>query len=164
MLLFENESLFKDSFGLISFLLHAPLKQTAGVGFWLLQLELHSLGLHWVEIHDAGYTTLAWISIGSRNFLPVACLVLIVEFPAVWHLATAPRLVVVPIYGTGLDLLALREGVGNPFCGVLLWPPVDVWDRTVVFIGRNQSVGDTALGWHWRREFYLSLCSESCRS
>lgn len=33
MLLFENESLFKDSFGLISFLLHAPLKQTAGVGF-----------------------------------------------------------------------------------------------------------------------------------
>ena len=145
-------------------LLHAPLKQTAGVGFWLLQLEFHSLGLHWVEIHDAGYTTLAWISIGSRNFLPVACLVLIVELPAVWHLTTTPRLVVVPIYGAGLDLLALREGVGNPLCGVLLWPPVDVWDRTVVLIGRNQSVGDTALGWYRRREFYLSLCCESCRS
>ena len=83
------------------------------MSFWLLQLELYSLGLHWVEIHDAGYTTLAWISIGSRNFLPVACLVLIVELPAVWHLATAPWLVVVPIYGAGLDLLALREGVGN---------------------------------------------------
>ena len=92
----------------LAFLLYAPFEETAGVGFWLLQLELHSLGLHWVEIYDAGYTTLAWISIGSRNFLPVTCLVLIVELPAVWHLATTPRLVVVPIYGAGLDLLALR--------------------------------------------------------
>ena len=145
-------------------LLHAPLKQTAGQSFWLLQFELYSLGLHWVEIHDAGYTTLAWISIGSWNFLPVACLVLIVELPVVWHLTTTPWLVVVPIYGAGLDLLALWEGVGNPLCGVLLWPPVDVWDRTVVLIGRNQSVGNAALGWYRRREFYLSLCCESCRS
>ena len=80
------------------------------------------------------------------------------------EIATAPWLVVVPIYGAGLDLLALREGVGNPLCSVLLRPPVDVWDRTVVLIGRNQSVGNAALGWHWRREFYLSLCGESCRS
>ena len=145
-------------------LLHAPLKQTAGQSLWLLQFELHSLGLHWVEIHDAGYTSLAWISIGSWNFLPVACLVLIVELPAVWYLATAPWLVVVPIYGAGLDLLALREGVGNPLCGVLLWPPVDVWDRTVVLIGWHQTICNTALCWHWRREFYLSLCGESCRS
>ena len=145
-------------------LFHAPLEKTAGMGLWLLLFELHSLGLHWVEIHDAGYTTLAWISIGSWNFLPVACLVLIVELPAVWHLATAPWLVVVPIYGAGLDLLALREGVGNPLCGVLLWPPVDVWDRTVVLIGWHQTICNTALGWHWRREFYLSLCCESCRS
>ena len=112
----------------------------------------------------SGYTTLAWISIGSWNFLPITCLVLIVELPAVWHLATAPWLVVVPIYGAGLDLLALWEGVGNPLCSVLLWPPVDVWDRAVVLIGWNQSVGDAALGRHWRREFYLSLCCESCRS
>ena len=79
------------------------------MGLWLLQFELHSLGLHWVEIHDAGYTSLAWISIGSWNFLPVASLVLIVELPAVWYLATAPWLVVVPIYGAGLDLLARSE-------------------------------------------------------
>ena len=127
-------------------LFHTPFKQTAGMGFWLLQLKLHRLGLHWVEIYHAGYPLLARIGIGTLHLLPVAGSILVVKFPTVWYLATAPWLVIIPIYGAALYLLCLWECVGNPLCGVLLWPPVNVWNGTVVFIDWNQTVCNAALG------------------
>ena len=120
------------------------------MGFGLLQFKLHRLGLHWVEIHDAGYALLARIGISTLHLLPVAGSILVVKLPTVWYLATAPWLVIIPIYGAALYLLCLWEGIGNPLCGVLLRPPVNVWNRTVVFIGWNQTVCNTALGWNRR--------------
>ena len=70
------------------------------------------------------------------------------------HLATAPWLVVVPIYGAGLDLLALWEGVGNPFCGVLLWPPVDgnwnPWEKNLNISYFDSTEKDLSFEKQWK--------------
>lgn len=124
---------------------------------WLLQLQLHCLGLHWVEVYGASYTSVGRIAVCACYFLPVACLVLVVNLPRVWHLAAAPWLVIIPVYGAGLNLLSLWEGVGYPLGGVLLRPPVAVRDGAVVLIGWYQTVGDAALGWNRRRELHLCL-------
>lgn len=57
---------------------------------WLLQFQLHYLGLHWVEVYGASYTSVGRIAVCACYFLPVACLVLVVNLPRVWHLAAAP--------------------------------------------------------------------------
>lgn len=75
-------------------------------------------------------------------FCPFALVVLIIEFPAVRHLAALPRLVVVPVDSTCADFRCLLEFIGKPFRAVVLWPPVSVRDASVVAVSRNETVVD----------------------
>ena len=139
-------------------LFHAPLKHAAGVLFWLHDFEFHGCGLDWVEVDDVGCAFHGAITCWVLHFCPFASVSLVVEFPALWNTATAPRSIVEPINGGGADGGCFLEGVAEPFCGVVLWPPVRVRNAAVVTIAWHESVVDGRESWQTaRRSFNLAF-------
>ena len=130
-------------FGTFLMLLHAPLKQAAGELLRLLDVEAEHLGLYGCEVYGAGLSFLYGVAVGIRHRLPLPLCILIFYVPRLRNLASAPRLVIIPVDGSGRHLLGLLERVGDPFCGTLLGPPMEIRHRPVVLVGRHQSVGNT---------------------
>ena len=125
------------------FLLHAPLKQSAGVFLGLLDVEAEHLRLYGREVYGAGLSLLDGIAVGIGHRLPLSLRVLVFNVPRLRNFASAPGLVVVPVDGCGLHLLWLSKGVGDPLRSSLFRPPMEIGYRTVVLVGGHQSVGNT---------------------
>lgn len=130
-------------FGTFLMLLHAPLKQAAGELLRLLDIEAEHFSLHGREMYGAGLSFLYGVAVGIGHRQPLSLGILVFNVPRLRNLASAPRLVVVPVDGGRLYLLWFLKGVGDPFCGTLLGPPMEIRYRAVVLIGRYQSVGNT---------------------
>ena len=130
-------------FGTFLMLLHAPLKQAAGELLRLLDVEAEHLGLYGCEMDGAGPSFLYGVAVGIGHRQPLSLGILVFNVPRLRNLASAPRLVIIPVDGCGLHLLWLSKGVGDPLRSPLFRPPMEIGYRTVVFVGRHQSVGNT---------------------
>ena len=74
-------------------------------------LKFECCGLYGFEVDGAGLSLAHRIAVGLLYRLPLASFIPIVDLPTVGHAASAPRLVVEPVYGTALHGGLLGEGV-----------------------------------------------------